>query len=324
MIHVMDASEGSFDSGRYAEAEALCALGEGRVDDAVLIGARSAVLDGLGVSGRIVSAHLAMGPLPAGQRVGGASLKAWGREPARWALRQSAAIDLSVELLEGPTRVTRETQRWARALSDFRQVTVRDEADGRAWLSCGVAGARLRHAGAEVPAAALDRGELRARLEVDEDEFLIMPIAAPWCSLDAQRLVFLLGLLRIDGVRSVALVPASSWKLASARHFRKVAGTGARLIAIDGAMTPWLGACDAAFLDAARPRDRLRRFAPRGALRVLIAAARGAGVPLAVAPGSLLEERPTAAPSVAAELRPLARIGEAWTAGMRGTGVALA
>lgn len=315
MIQIIDASEGPFDSGRYPEPEALAALADARGGEFLRLGPGSGALSGLGVTGRRINTHCPIGPLPIDQRVRSGRVVAWGREPARWALRQDASIDLSLELLEGPTRVTPRTQRWARALADFRRIRVRDESDARGWLACGLPGARLEMAGPmcarPVPPPPL-RAVLREHLAVADDEFLIMPVAAPWSSLDAQRLVFLLGLLRIDGVRAAALLPAPAWKLATGRRFGKVAGTGARVIVIDGAMTPWLGACDAAFLDAARPRDRLASFRPRGALRVLIAAVERAGVPLAVAPGSLLEERPTPAPSVAAELRPLARIGEAW------------
>ncbi len=138
-----------------------------------------------------------------------------------------------------------------------------------------------------------------------------MPIAAPWCSLDSQRLAFLLGMLRVNGYRATALVPSNAWRLAGARQFCRRGGLGARLIVIDGPMTPWLSACDVAFVDAARPRQQLASVIPRGAIRVLVAQAQASGVPVAIAPGSLLDEtKSPAGANVTEELRPLLNILE--------------
>lgn len=317
MIHVIDASEGPYDSGRYPEASLLAARADGSADELLGLGPASGVLAGLTPLERSTTTHLPLGPLPQRQRLYDRAIEAWGRRPARWALRQDPSTDLSLHLLESPRRATARTRRLARMLGKFRRITVRDEADARAWLACGLPGARLNYLPAQAapPPGPSDRASLREALAVEDDEFLVMPIGAPWSAVDAQRLIFLLGLLRIDGVRATGLLPASAWRLAAGRHFGKVAGTGARVIVIDGAMTPWLAACDAAFLDAARPRDRLASFVPRGALRVLIAATKHAGVPLAVAPGSLLEPDATPAPSVAAELRLLSTLGRAFPAG---------
>lgn len=311
MVRIIDASEGGFDSGRFPEAACLAAGGAGEM---IAVGPRGGALDGLGVDARLVCPRSPFGLLSHGQRLAGGEIRAMGRRPAVLALAQPAGSRLSLELLEGPARAGPLARRWARRLSAFRTVTVRDEADARLWRACGMPGARLEYAAAgELPGLVFGgtRGGLRAQLEVDDDEFLIMPLAAPWSGLDAHRLVFLLGLLRVHGARAVALLPAAAWRLGGGRRFGKHGGLGARVIVIDGAMTPWLPACDAAFVDAARPRDRLADFAPRGALRVLIAAAERAGVPTAIAPGCLLEENPTPAASVAIELRPLIEIVEA-------------
>ena len=209
--------------------------------------------------------------------------------------------------------MTRASLRWGRILAQFRRFYVEDQTDADAWSRCGIPGARLECAPVELgalPASARSRESLRLDLTVEDDEQLIMPLAAPWSSLDAQHVIFLLGMLRVNGWKVSAVVPSSAWRLEGARRFVRRASVGARLIVIDGPMTPWMSACDAVFLDAARPRDMLSTFVPRGALHLLMAAAKRAGVPVAIAPGSLLEAVPTPAPSVTDELQPLMDILE--------------
>jgi hypothetical protein len=307
MIHIIDASEGRFDAGRFPEAEALGALALDAKPEIAGLGPRSDALHGLCELAKIYEPRFGSRALTPTQRLESQGLCAWSRHCARWALTQSPGMNLSVRLLEGPTGTTRETVRWVPLLSQFRQIVVEDQTDADAWARCGLPGARLETRPTELDPLQTkpSRESLRLELEVETDELLVMPLAAPWSSLDAQHVIFLLGMLRVNGWKVSALVPASAWRLEGARRFARRAAVGARLIVIDGPMTPWMSACDAVFLDAARPRDTLATFVPRGALRMMMAAARRVGVPVAVTPGSLLEAVPTPAPSVADELSPL-------------------
>ncbi len=303
MIHIIDASEGRFDTGRFPEAEALGASAE--TESAIHgLGPRSDAVYGLC---KINHFHHPRILLTQARNLECQDLCAWSRPTARWALQQSPGANLSVRLLEGPSGVTRETLRWARLLSQFRRILVEDATDAEAWARCGLPGARLVCEPVRLGTMPVgpSRQNLRVDLGVEEDELLIMPLAAPWSSLDAQHVIFLLGMLRVNGWKVSAVVPSCAWRLEGARRFARRAAVGTRLIVIDGPMTPWMPACDAVFLDAARPRDVLASFVPRGALRLLMAAADRVGVPVAVTPGSLLEAVPTPAPSVADELRPL-------------------
>lgn len=318
MMHLLDGSEGRLGSGRHPEAVRL-ALPPGadrRVLTLVPIAAGSA---GCLARGRVVRRRLLPRAVcPSVRRAEASRLGVWSRSAAAWALHAEPGVGLEATLLEGPARMTPSVRRWARRLALFRRVCVPDREDASAWVRAGLPGARVEvtepdeglvgenlAALAERYGLPLDRAVLRERLCAEPGELVVFPIASPWSSFDAQRLVLLLGMLRINGCPASAVVPASAWRLAGARVFREQARLGTRLWVIDGPMTPWLPACDAAYLDAERPRDSLLDFKPRGALRVLIAAARSAGVPVAVAPGSVLEARPRRAPSVASELRPL-------------------
>ncbi len=308
MIHIIDASEGRFDTGRFPEAQALGASAE---PESVIhgLGPRSNATLGLCKLNQVFDLRP---PLMRTRNLETRDLCAWSRSTARWALHQPPGTNLSVRLLEGPSGVTPETLRWARLLSRFRRIIVEDATDADAWARCGLPGARLACEPVKLGALPIgpSRQSLRIDLGVEEDELLIMPLAASWSSLDAQHVIFLLGMLRVNGWKASAVVPSCAWRLEGARRFARRADVGARLIVIDGPLTPWMSACDAVFLDAARPRDMLASFVPRGALRLLIAAADRVGVPVAVTPGSLLEAVPTPAPSVADELRPLMNILE--------------
>jgi len=248
----------------------------------------------------------------------GSPIHVFGRNAARWALNATRDAELCATMLESPCRVTPRTRRWAERLVRFDRIDVLDETDAKAWHDAGVPQVLLHVTEPHAEEAAsnvarlgqstglpTDRASLRSLLAAEEDEQIIFPLASPWSTLDAQRFVFVLGLLRVAGHRVSGIVPASAWRLAGARMFRRRSRLGTRLIVIDGPMTPWLSACDAAFLDAARPRERLFEYRPVGALRVLMAAARSAGVPIAMAPGNVLETTPRRAHSVADEVRPL-------------------
>lgn len=327
MMHVIDGSEGALDSGRYPEpTRLLLQVGEG---DVVRVVAPFEPWLGMRADERGARRVPA---LPAGIPIGLSvrrsetdRVHAWSRTSARWALRAERGIDLDLTILESPARVSRRVRRVAERLSAFGRIRVHDAADADAWMRAGVPEGRLH---VEPPQAACvhenvrkwadrvglpgDRASLRGLLHADDDEFVVFPIASPWAGFDAHRFVFLLGMLRINGTPATAIVPAAAWRLVGARVFREQSRLGTRVCVIDGPMSPWLAASDAAFVDAQRPREALLSYRPRGALRVLVAAAEAAGVPVAVAPGSLLEVEPRRAPSVANELRPLLTIAERW------------
>lgn len=327
MIHVIDGSEGGLDSGRHPEPTRLL-LHKTRADEVRVLAPFDACL-GRAVDEREARRLLPLpGVIPGARSAGGLEtdcVHAWSRSSARWALRAEPGIDLDLTLLESPSRVGGRVRRVVERLSRFRRIRVLDSADAAAWSCAGLPKERLHfeppdgervHEKVRVLADRVglpgERAHLRALLRAGDDEFLVFPIASPWSGLDAHRFVFLLGMLRINETPATAIVPASAWRLVGARVFREQSRLGTRVCVIEGPMTPWLAAADAAFVDAERPRETLLSHRPRGALRVLIAAAEAAGVPVAVAPGSLLEAEPSRSPSVADELRPLLAVAGRW------------
>lgn len=313
MIHLIDASEGSFCAGRFAEAQSLCIQPSVAHATVVALGPAQDHCQTVMTPPRLVMPRTVRHGLAALKLQGHETLTAWGRRPAEWALRLPPNIGLSLVLLEGLSPANAHQTRWAQRLARFRHISFINQDDADSWIRAGLPAARVRVALSPTfgcSPTSCKRDFLRTQLDVDEEEFVIFPVAAPWSSLDCQRLAFLLGMLRVNGKRVTALVPANAWRLEGGRTFCKRAGVGARFIVIDGPMTPWLPACDAAFLDAAHPRDHLSPFIPRGATQVLLACAERVGVPVAIAPGSLLEARPTPSASVVDELKPLLEIIE--------------
>lgn len=321
MIHVFDGCDGAFGRGQHVEAARL--LFEASPEDRVVT---LAPVEQTGADGGSVAdlPHTMLtSDAPRMRDLSRASLHAWSRPAARWALRHAAGDRVMATLLEGPVGRSRRVRAWARRMSELERVDVFDEQDASAWRRCGVPEQRVelrrpdahtlerrRQEIAHSAGVPQVRAELRERLMADDDEIMVMPIASPWSALDAQRFVFLLGMLRIHGLPVSAVLPAAAWRLVGARVFRKQARLGTRVCVIEGPMTAWLPACDAAFVDAMRPRETLVPFRPRGALRVLMATAEACGVPVAVAPGSTLEVSPERAPSVADELKPLLNLVE--------------
>ncbi|MCL4222528.1 MAG: hypothetical protein KJZ65_14300 [Phycisphaerales bacterium] len=330
MMHVIDGSEGAVISGRHPEAVRLLLDATG--GDEVRVCAPLDAWFGPGMDERAARRLL---PLPRGTPIGRSATRsetdrvhAWSRSTAPWAMRAAPGIDLEATLLEGPSRISRGVRRAARRFSRFDRVRLLDAADADDWIRAGLPRERLcvqlpdvnrvrSNVGRLADRFGLphERASLRALLDAGDDEFLVFPVASPWSGLDAHRFVFLLGMLRINATPATAIVPASAWRLVGARVFREQSRLGTRVCVIEGPMTPWLSAADAAFLDSERPRETLLPYRPRGALRALIAAAEALGVPVAVAPGSLLEAEPRRSPSVADELRPLLRIAERWSRG---------
>ncbi|KAA0216265.1 MAG: hypothetical protein DYG94_05485 [Leptolyngbya sp. PLA3] len=327
MMHVIDGSEGALDSGRHPEAARLL-VGQ-QAGESLHVCAPCDEWFGRGTGEQPARRLLSLpGIITWGRSVRRSDtdcVHAWSRKTAEWALRAESGVARELSLLESPSRVNRRTRRVGRRLSRFGRIRVLDAADAEAWKAAGAPEdglhveppdpMRVRESilkWSERIGLPSDRASLRDLLRAEDDEFLVFPLASPWSGFDARRFVFLLGMLRINGTPATAIVPASGWRLVGARVFREQSRLGTRVCVIEGPMTPWLPAADAAFLDAERPRETLLSYRPRGALRVLIAAAQTAGVPVAIAPGSLLEADPRRAPSVADELRPLLMIAEQW------------
>ena len=321
MIHVVDGSEGRFGAGQYPEPTALLLPQQSREHICVLT-----PIDGVAVRhGRAVhvvhAASRSQAPLRTPGEYEGSLLHAWSRRSAVWALDRASDQRVALTLLESPARKSAAVTRVVDRLKSATSVHVVDKVDAARWIDAGlpadIVDTRLPEANviqgniadmAHRCGLPVDREELRALLRAEAEEFLVFPIAGSWSEWDAQRFVFLLGMLRINGTRASAVVPASAWRLVGARLFREQSRLGTRVCVIDGPMSPWLPACDAAFLDAQRPREALVDFRATGAARVLTMAAEAMGVPVAVAPGSVLEFKPQRAPSVADELRPLLEV----------------
>jgi hypothetical protein len=307
MIQVVDGNAGPLGSGRHTEATALLARrGSG---DVTALGHVDGVVSGLLAPDRVVAESLTSrwSRQSRAQRMERGPVMAWGRRCATWTMScgLGPAARADVSLLDGP-RDGAVPKKLVRLLSDFDRIMTYDEADAAAWRAAGLPGRRLEVCEARFePTEGRSRRELRAALGAGESERLIFPIASPWDALDAQRFVFMIGLLRVIGIEASAIVPAQAWRLAEARVFRRRSGLGTRLLVVDGPMTPWLGACDAAFADSAGLRGRVGTFVPRGAMRVLMAAATSCGVPVAVSPLAFTEASAARPMSVAEELSPL-------------------
>lgn len=335
MIHIVDGSEGRLGAGQYPEPTALLMPPSAARTSCVLAPIRNVEpFYGPGVCIVRTASRKPKG-LPSFADGQDPLLHAWGRRSACWALDRIRGRRVQATLLDSPSRRTQAVTRTIDRLKSLTRVHVFDRRDAQRWAQAGLpedmlelrrpdeSDLRANIAGlAHRCGLPRPRDDLRALLGADADEFLVFPIAGAWSELDAHRFVFLLGMLRINGTPASAVVPASAWRLVGARMFGRQSRLGTRLCVIDGPMTPWLPACDAAFLDAPRPREALADFAPIGAARVLTMACDAMGVPVAIAPGSVLEHEPRKAPSVADELRPLLLIAEQH-AKPRGNGAAV-
>lgn len=319
MLHVIDGIEHAGPQARHAEPAWMLHRGirqqhstdsgGGSASRCVLLGRPKHVPTYL-AHAEIIDASLLAGRSQRGLRalagLGDAALMVWGLHAARWFARQqtTAIFQATLMLLDGP-RWPKEARREADLVARFERVVVFDEDDRCSWLEAGVPASRVSCESPRVVSRDAGRAERRDELGLDADELLIAPIASPWCVFNAQRFIYMIGLLRVLGVKASALIPASAWRLSEARLYRRRSGLATGLYVVDGVLEPWLSACDAAFVDAIQPRERGMPRIARGALRAWIAAADAAGVPIAVSPRSVFasgDERPL---SVADELMPL-------------------
>ncbi|MBX3323382.1 MAG: hypothetical protein KF757_10360 [Phycisphaeraceae bacterium] len=312
MIHLFDGSHGRVTTGLHPEATELAMRGMGATGP-FLLGQCDRIMRWLLSSDGIIPSSLfnALSTCDASQpTIESGRVFAWGRSCAMWAMRGGIGADVPAEvgLLESP-RPGSCPARVVRAISDFQRVVTFDEADAQAWIAAGVPGVRVEMRTPTVVLPTIgSRAELRARLGVGEHERLIFPIASPWNALDAQRFIFMIGLLRVIGIEASAIVPAQAWRLAEARVFRRRSGLGTGMFVIDGPLAAYLPACDAAFMDSARGRDLLFPYVPRGALRVLLYAAEQAQLPIAISPAAAIQPVPSRPLSVSEELSPLAEL----------------